>query len=61
MNGREIRNALTSARQLTSYKKITLQWRHLQETLNIGKVFIDYLRDVHGHADEDWAREEQLR
>ncbi|KAH7346227.1 hypothetical protein BKA65DRAFT_585104 [Rhexocercosporidium sp. MPI-PUGE-AT-0058] len=61
MNGREIRNALTSARQLASYKKITLQWVHLKETLDIGKIFGDYLRDVHGHADEDWAREEQLR
>lgn len=61
MNGREIRNALTSARQLASYKGVTLQWKHLQETLKIGKVFIDYLRDIHGHTDEDWAREERLR
>lgn len=61
MNGREIRNALTSARQLAAYKRVTLQWKHLQETLSIGKVFVDYLSDVHGHADEDWAREERLR
>lgn len=61
MNGREIRNALTSARQLAAYKGVTLQWKHLQETLSIGKVFVDYLSDVHGHADEDWAREERLR
>ncbi|KAK0121303.1 hypothetical protein ONS96_011477 [Cadophora gregata f. sp. sojae] len=61
MNGREIRNALTSARQLASYKGVTLEWRHLLETMSVGEVFGKYLRDVHGHADEDWAREEQLR
>jgi hypothetical protein len=61
MNGREIRNALTSARQLASHKGITLRWSHLKTTLDISKEFNDYLKDVHGHAADDWAREERLR
>ena len=61
MNGREIRNVLTTARQLALFKEETLCWKHLEQTLTIGRDFTKYLEDVHGHRDEDRAREENLR
>lgn len=61
MNGREIRNALMTARQLALYKKETLTWDHVEHTIKIAGDFNKYLKNVHGHTDEQWAREEKLR
>jgi hypothetical protein len=61
MNGREIRNALTTARQLALYKKKTLGWVHLSQAVNAARDFNKYLMDVQGHSNKDWAREFSLR
>ncbi|KUJ08921.1 P-loop containing nucleoside triphosphate hydrolase protein [Mollisia scopiformis] len=61
MNGREIRNALTTARQLALYKKKTLGWVHLSQAVNAARDFNKYLMDVQGHSNKDWAREISLR
>ena len=61
MNGRQIRNALTTARQLALFKKETLDWEHLEQSIKIASNFSRYLGTVHGHSDEQWAREERLR
>ena len=61
MNGRVIRNTLTTARQLAIYHKERLDWEHLRQALNVATDFNRYLKNVHGHTDEQWAREERLR
>jgi hypothetical protein len=61
MNGRQIRNALTTARHLAMYKKETLDWEHMEQSIKTAQDFNRYLRTVQGHTDEQWAREEKLR
>lgn len=61
MNGREIRNALGTARQLALYKKERLTWDHLEHTIKTAADFNKYLKNVHGHTDEQYARYEKLR
>lgn len=61
MNGREIRNALTTARHLADYKKKTLGWEHLNQVVKAAKDFNKYLMDVQGQSNKDWAREVNLR
>lgn len=61
MNGREIRNALATARQLALYKRQPLAWEHLDHALKTVGEFGRYLENVHGHTDKQWAREEKLR
>lgn len=61
MNGRQIRNVLTTARQLALYRQETLVWRHLDQAVTTAKEFGQYLQNVHGHSDDQWAREEKLR
>ena len=61
MNGRQIRNVLTTARQLATFKKEKLEWAHLEQSIKIASDFSRYLTSVHGHEDDQWAREEKLR
>jgi hypothetical protein len=61
MNGREIRNALATARQLALYKRQPLAWEHFDHALKTVGEFGKYLENVHGHTDKQWAREEKLR
>ena len=61
MNGRQIRNSLTTARQLAIYKKEPLAWDHLELSIKVSADFNQYLKRVHGHTDEQWAREEKIR
>lgn len=61
MNGRQIRNVVTTARQLATFKKERLEWTHLQQSIKVASDFNRYLTSVHGHEDDQWAREEKLR
>ena len=61
MNGRQIRNSLTTARQLAIYKKETLAWDHLEQAIRVSADFNHYLQRIHGHTDEQWAKEEKIR
>lgn len=55
-NGRVIRNALTTARQLALYKKERLGWDHVEQAVNVSLDFDKYLTDVRGHTDEQYLR-----
>ncbi|KAG7409993.1 hypothetical protein Forpe1208_v011154 [Fusarium oxysporum f. sp. rapae] len=46
LNGREIRNALSIARQLALYRKEALQFHHLKDVMNEAKKFDDYLNEL---------------
>lgn len=61
MNGREIRNALTTARQLAVYKKEVLVWKHLDLAIKTAGNFTQYLKEVHGGEADDLAREKRDR
>ncbi len=61
MNGREIRNALTTARQLAIYKKEKLAWERLERAITVSTDFNEYLQRVHGHTDEQRVKEEGIR
>ncbi|KAI0484853.1 hypothetical protein GGR56DRAFT_662775 [Xylariaceae sp. FL0804] len=61
MNGRQIRNALLTARQLAKHRQERLDWQHLSQVMKTSAAFNKYLKAVRGHSDEQWAREEQLR
>ena len=61
MNGRQIRNTMTTARQLAIHRKQRLDWSHLEEALATSKEFDRYLKKVQGHTDKQWARENRLR
>ena len=58
MNGRQIRNALTTARQLAQYKKERMDYRHLDHAIRVSARFDQYLRGVkHGLTSDAIARD----
>lgn len=61
MNGRQIRNALLTARQLAKHRKERLDWEHLSQVIRTSAAFNKYLKAVRGHNDDQWARESMLR
>jgi AAA+ superfamily predicted ATPase len=61
MNGRQIRSALYTARQIAMYRKETLDWEHLQQVIATATDFGRYLKKVHGLGDEESAREDGRR
>ncbi|KAK8061145.1 P-loop containing nucleoside triphosphate hydrolase protein [Apiospora hydei] len=61
MNGRQIRNALLTARQLAQHRGERLDWEHLNQVIKTAAAFNKYLKTVKGHTDDRWAREEGIR
>lgn len=61
LNGRVIRNALTTARQLALCKEQTLAWKHVDQAVSVSLDFETYLTRVHGHTDEQYTRDITLR
>jgi hypothetical protein len=46
LNGRQIRNAISTARQLSRYLKEPLGYNHLTEVINEAKKFDEYLLEL---------------
>ncbi|CAH0002201.1 unnamed protein product [Clonostachys byssicola] len=62
LNGRDIRNALSTARQLALYRQQPLQYNHLQVVMSEVQKFDDYLREVHnGYSEDDLQRARETR
>lgn len=62
MNGRQIRNAITTARQLALYKKKKMCYSHLNHVMKVASRFDKYLEEVHEEiSDDQWAREQGFR
>ncbi|KKY25405.1 putative aaa family atpase [Diplodia seriata] len=62
MNGRQIRNAITTARQLALFKKETLTTKHLEHSIRVSGKFDQYLDEVHDQIkDDDMARQNAIR
>jgi SpoVK/Ycf46/Vps4 family AAA+-type ATPase len=60
-NGRQIRNNLWTAAQVAKYKNETLDFGHLDQVVQISKEFEEYLKETHGHTDEEHAKVEGKR
>lgn len=61
LNGRQIRNVLTTARQLALFKNERLDWKHLEQALSVSSDFSEYLKRMQGHTDDQRARDTGLR
>ena len=53
LNGREIRNAISTARQLARYRKQALGYTHLQTVIAEAEKFDRYLKDLHEEFSAD--------
>lgn len=61
MNGRQIRNAVNTARQLARYQGVRMSYSHVEQAVDVVDEFEKYVTDVHGHDDEENARFQGLR
>ncbi|KAI1068510.1 hypothetical protein LB507_004369, partial [Fusarium sp. FIESC RH6] len=62
MNGRQIRNAITTARQLAKFKNESMTYRHLEHVIKISRKFDKYIERVRdSYTDDQVAREEGIR
>ncbi|KAK7420310.1 hypothetical protein QQZ08_010443 [Neonectria magnoliae] len=61
INGRQIRNAVTMARHLAKFRHEMLRYKHMQDALRSVQRFNEYLNDVKGFRDDEWARADKLR
>jgi SpoVK/Ycf46/Vps4 family AAA+-type ATPase len=62
MNGRQIRNSLTTARQLAQFKQQRMTYEHLDHVISIAGAFDTYLKEVQdGFSDASIARADGLR
>ncbi|KAK4206269.1 Fidgetin-like protein 1 [Rhypophila decipiens] len=56
LNGRQIRNAITSARQLARFRNKPLGYAHLQQTIGVVNEFERYVESTHGHTAGEYAK-----
>ena len=62
MNGRQIRNAITTTRQYTQWKKAVLTYAHLKDVIEISGRFDLYLDKLNGgYTQDQLAEDEGLR
>jgi hypothetical protein len=62
MNGRQIRNAVTTGRQLAMYKKKPLDFDRMKHVISVTGKFDEYLREINeGMDSEEIAREDGRR
>ena len=62
MNGRQIRNCVTTARQVAAFRNQKLGWQHLEQAIKTAREFDAYLKEVHENmTEEEIAREDNLR
>jgi ATPase family associated with various cellular activities (AAA) len=59
MNGREIRNAITTARQLAQFKEQPFCYAHLKHVIRVSGKFGKYLKDLRDGLTEDEVKREQ--
>ncbi|KAL2795692.1 P-loop containing nucleoside triphosphate hydrolase protein [Aspergillus keveii] len=62
MNGREIRNAITTSRQLAKFKGKSMSYADLRHVLDVSRRFDTYLSSLkEGLTDDDIARDSGIR
>ncbi|KAI1411714.1 hypothetical protein F5Y13DRAFT_200698 [Hypoxylon sp. FL1857] len=58
MNGRQIRNTITTARQYAKWKNTTLTYAHLKDVIEVSGRFDKYLNKLHGGLSSDELAED---
>jgi type II secretory pathway component PulF len=58
MNGREIRNAITIARQLAQFREEKFQYKHLKHAISVGSRFSKYLQDLRMNFTDDMIKQD---
>lgn len=53
MNGRQIRNAITTARQLAMYKEVQMNYEHLKHVIEVAGEFDRYLFKLNEELDDN--------
>jgi len=62
MNGRQIRNAITTARQLAKFRHELMNFGHLKHVITVSSKFDTYLNSLHeGLSDDQMARDFGVR
>lgn len=61
MNGREIRNAVSTAAELAQFRKQTLTSNHIEHVLSVAGEFERYLEETHGRTTEEIMKEQGIR
>ncbi|EOD44784.1 putative aaa family atpase protein [Neofusicoccum parvum UCRNP2] len=62
LNGRQIRNVITTARQLARHKGKPVNFEALKHVIKVSTKFDDYLKGINENLDdEELAREDRLR
>ena len=62
LNGRQIRNAITTARQLALYEEKDLDFNDLQQVIKVALKFDKYTTDMQeGRTDDEVMRSEGVR
>lgn len=62
MNGRQIRNSITTARQLAKFKDEQMSYKHLENVIKVSRRFDKYLETVRDNfTDDEVARGEGIR
>ena len=59
MNGRQIRNAITTARQFAKWKGQTLTYKHLSDVIEVSGRFDTYIDQLNGGYTQDQLAEEE--
>ncbi|KAK4154223.1 Fidgetin-like protein 1 [Chaetomidium leptoderma] len=57
MNGRQIRNAVTTARQLALFEGARLAWDHVEQAIAAASDFDAHVREVGAMSEEEWVME----
>lgn len=61
LNGRQIRNIITTTRQYAKWKKTTLTYEHLRDVIEISARFGTYLHDLRGFSESELAKDGGIR
>ncbi|KAK8103694.1 uncharacterized protein PG998_010727 [Apiospora kogelbergensis] len=62
LNGRQIRNIITTARQLATFRNTQMRYEHLQHVIAVSGKFDTYLKKLQeGFSDDQIARDEGFR
>ncbi|KAH0425979.1 hypothetical protein CcaCcLH18_10626 [Colletotrichum camelliae] len=61
LNGRQIRNAITTARQLSRFRNKAMGFEHLEQTIRIANDFEEYVEKTHGHTAGEYAKYNEAR
>ncbi|KAK2788361.1 hypothetical protein FQN52_006685 [Onygenales sp. PD_12] len=61
LNGRQIRNTVTTALQLAYFRKEAPRYSHFETVIKVVDEFEAYLAGTHGHGDAEWMRHQGIR